>query len=96
MGVFSHVFQVESANSLFTDVFIQALRRFVSRRGNAQVIRTGIGTNFAGASAEQHKAFSEINHIKLMRLCWSMVVNESTGKGVLLLLAKWEECGGAK
>ena len=34
MGVFSHVFQVESANSLFTDLFIQALRRFVSRMGN--------------------------------------------------------------
>ena len=31
---------IESSNSLSTDVFIQALQRFVSRRGNVQLTRT--------------------------------------------------------
>ena len=56
---------IESTNSLSTDAFIQARRRFVSRRGNVQVIRTDNGTNFVGASAELNKAFSEMNHKKI-------------------------------
>ena len=55
---------IESTNSLSTDSFIEALRRFVSRRGNIRVIRTDNGTNFVGASAELNKAFSEMNHKK--------------------------------
>ena len=59
---------IESTNSLSTDAFIQARRRFVSRRGNGQVIRTDNGTNFVGASAELKKAFSEMNHKKINEL----------------------------
>ena len=43
------------------DAFIQALWRFVSRRGNVRVIRTDKGRNYVGASAELNKAFSEMN-----------------------------------
>ena len=60
----SRAIHIESTNSLSTDAFIQALRRFVSRRGNVWVIRTNNGTNFVGASAELNKAFSEMNHKK--------------------------------
>ena len=56
---------IKSTNSLSTDSFIEALRRFVSRRGNVRVIRTDNGTNFVGASAELNKAFSEMNHKKI-------------------------------
>ena len=61
----SRAIHIESTNSLSTDAFIQALRRFVSRRGNVWVIITDNGTNFVGASAELNKAFSEINHKKI-------------------------------
>ena len=61
----SRAIHIESTNSLFTDAFIQALRRFVSRSGNVRLIRTGNGTNFVEASAELNKAFSEMNHKKI-------------------------------
>ena len=59
---------IESTNSLSTNAFIQALRRFVSRRGNVRATRTDNGTNFVGASAELKKAFSEMNHKKINEL----------------------------
>ena len=61
----SRAIHIESTNSLSTDAFIQARRRFVSRRGNVQVIRTDNSTNFVGASAELNKAFLEMNHKKI-------------------------------
>ena len=71
MGVFftclsSRAIHIESTDSLSTDAFIQALRRFVSRRGNVPVIRSDNDTNFVRASAELNKAFSEINHKKII------------------------------
>ena len=61
----SRAIHIESTNSLSTDAFIQALQRFVSRRGNARVIGTDNGTTFVGASAELNKTFSEMNHKKI-------------------------------
>ena len=55
----------ESTNSLPTDAFIQALQRFVSRRGNVWVTRTDNNTNSVGASAELNKTFSEMNYNKI-------------------------------
>ena len=56
---------IESTNSLSTNAFIQALRRFVSRRGNVRATRTDNGTNFVGAIAELKKEFSEMNDKKV-------------------------------
>ena len=61
----SRAIHIESTNSLSPNAFIQAIRRFVSRRGNVRVIRTDNGTNFVGASAELNKAFSETKHKKI-------------------------------
>ena len=61
----SRAILIGSTNSLSTDAFIQALQRFVSRRGNARVIGTDNGTTFVGASAELNKTFSEMNHKKI-------------------------------
>ena len=61
----SRAIHIESTNSLSTNAFIQALQRFVSRRGNARIISTNNGTNFVGASAKPNKAFSEMNHKKI-------------------------------
>ena len=93
----SRATHTESTNSLSTDTFIQALQRFVSKRGNVPLIKTDNGTNFVGASVELNKAFSEMNHKKIHEF-----MLEHGGqwiwqkKNILLLLALWEECGRAK
>ena len=43
---------IETANSLETDSFINALRRFIARRGNVKEIRSDNATNFVGAEKE--------------------------------------------
>ena len=61
----SRAIHIESTNSRSTDAFVQALWRFVPRRGNVLVSRTDNGTNFVWASAELIKAFSEMKHKKI-------------------------------
>ena len=43
---------IDIAHSLDTPSFINALRRFVARRGQVEVIRSDNGTNFTGAESE--------------------------------------------
>ena len=59
----SRAIHIESTNSRSIDSFREALQSFVSRTGNVCVIRTS--RNFAWASAELNKAFSEMNHKKI-------------------------------
>ena len=49
------------ADSLETDSFINALRRFICRRGSVREIRCDRGTNFTGAEAELKKAIEEMD-----------------------------------
>ena len=51
---------IEIAESMSTDSFICALRRFISRRGNVRLMRSDRGTNFVGAEREMKE---EINHL---------------------------------
>ena len=44
-----------------TDSFIQALRRFMARRGKVRSITPDNGTNFAGTDNELKKALEEMN-----------------------------------
>ena len=43
---------IEVASSLDTDSFINALRRFIARRGQVRTLRSDNGTNFVGAERE--------------------------------------------
>lgn len=52
---------IEVASSLHTDSFINALRRFVARRGQVRELRSDNGTNFVGAERELRKAMEEWN-----------------------------------
>ena len=52
---------IEVANSLETDSFINALRRFICRRGLVREIRCDKGTNFIGTEAELKKAIEEMD-----------------------------------
>ena len=58
----SRAVPTEITNSMETDSFIFALRRFITRRGNVRSITSDNGTKFADADNELKKAFSEMNH----------------------------------
>ena len=61
----SRAVHLEVANSLTTDSFMDAYRRFVGRRGPVRQIRSDQGTNFVGARNELQQALFEIDHEKL-------------------------------
>ncbi|KAL4009060.1 hypothetical protein ACER0C_002912 [Sarotherodon galilaeus] len=56
---------LEVAASLDTDSFINALRRFIARRGQVVELRSDNGTNFVGAERELTKAIQEWNTCKI-------------------------------
>ena len=58
----SRAIHIEVSNSLDTDSFIHALRRFIARRGPIQQIRCDNGTNFIGAKLELDKACGKMHH----------------------------------
>ena len=57
----SRSIHIEVAHSLDTDSFLQALRRFISRRGPIRELRSDQGTNFVGAQNELKKALKEMD-----------------------------------
>ncbi|XP_064082740.1 uncharacterized protein LOC135198761 [Macrobrachium nipponense] len=61
----SRSIHIETANTLQSDSFINALRRFVSRRGHPKVIRCDNGTNFHGAERELKAALDEMEERKI-------------------------------
>ena len=70
----SRAIHLESTASIDTDSFIQALRRFVARRGCIREILSENGTNFVGAANEWRKAYkymdsSKINDFLISKSC---------------------------
>ena len=57
----SRAIHLETLNSKMTDSFLNALRRFISRRGKVRELRCDQGTNFVGAKNELASAFKELN-----------------------------------
>lgn len=56
---------IEVAPSLETDSFINALRRFIARRGQVKQLRSDNGTNFIGAERELRTAIEEWNQSQI-------------------------------
>ena len=56
---------IEVASSLETDAFIQALTRFIARRGEVREIRCDNGSNLRGAENELKAALNEMDHQKI-------------------------------
>ena len=56
---------IEVTSKLDADTFIQALRRFIGRRGQVRTIRTDNGTNFIGAENELKRALEEMDDDKV-------------------------------
>ena len=61
----SRAVHLEMAYSLDTSSCINALRRFISRRGQVTHIRSDNGTNFVGAERELREALSALNQKKI-------------------------------
>ena len=60
---------IETATSLSTDSFINAYRRFVSRRGPCRQLRSDCGTNFVGAVKEMNNCLKEMSNVLLKENC---------------------------
>lgn len=58
---------LEVAHALDTDVCINALRRFICRRGQVTEIRSKIGTNFVGSNQELKEALQELSQDKIQK-----------------------------
>ena len=56
---------LETANSLSGSSFINALRRFLNRRGNVRQLRSDQGTTFIGARNELRDALGEMDQTKV-------------------------------
>lgn len=61
----SRAVHLEVAPSLDTDACINALRRFISRRGQVSSMRSDNGTNFVGAEKELKEALASLNHNRI-------------------------------
>ena len=57
----SRAIHLETLNSMDTDSFICALRRFMCRRGSVRQLRSDRGTNFVGAKGELTQAWNDMN-----------------------------------
>ena len=58
---------IEVTDSLQTDSFINALQRFISRRGQPTEIRSDNGSNFVGADRELRNALKEWNQAQIAK-----------------------------
>ena len=58
----SRAVHLETLNSMNTDSFLNALRRFISRRGNVQELRSDQGTNFIGGRNELTAALESLDN----------------------------------
>ncbi|XP_046548997.1 uncharacterized protein LOC124258978 [Haliotis rubra] len=72
----SRAVHIETANSLNTDSFINALRRFIARRGAVKEISCDNGTNFTSGAKELCHALDEIdqsevhNYLLKLNIIW--------------------------
>ena len=57
----SRAIHLETLNNMTTDSFLNALRRFISRRGKFRELRCDQETNFVGAKNELASAFKELD-----------------------------------
>ena len=57
----SRAIHLETLNAMSTDSFLNALRRFISRRGKVRELRSDQGTNFVGAKNELAAALKELD-----------------------------------
>lgn len=73
----SRAIHLEVAASLETDACINALRRFISRRGQITHLVSDNGTNFIGADKELKETLSALNHQQIERVLSPLGIRRS-------------------
>ena len=61
----SRALHIEVTFSLYTDLFILALRQLIARCGDVRSIYSDNGSNFIGAERELRKAYKDMNDDKI-------------------------------
>ena len=67
----SSAVHIEIADSMDTSSCINALRRFLARRGHVKEITSDNGTNFVGANHQLSEAIKELDEVTLQRFASS-------------------------
>ena len=65
---------IEVASDVSTDFFINALRRFVARRGQPEEIFSDNGTNFVGDKRILHESLQSLQQSKLNNFCLQLEI----------------------
>ena len=65
---------IELASDLSTDSFINALRRFIARRGQPDEIFSDNGTNFVGTKCVLRKSLQSLQQSKLNNFCLQLEI----------------------
>ena len=81
---------IEVAHSLDTDSFINAMRRFISRRGRPKEIRSDNGSNFVGSKKELREAINHLNHQQIHEF---LLQSRRNGHSIHPLALIMVECG---
>ena len=90
----SRAVHIETSNTLDTDSFILALRRFISRRGKIRTMYSDNGTNFVGAQRELRHAISEMDDQRITAFLQNHEIEIGyPGNVTPLQQAILEECG---
>ena len=84
---------LETANSLDSSSFINALSRFLNRRGAVRQLRSDQGTNFVGARNELKAALSDMNQDHVQEYLLRNGCEWIPFKMNLLIVVTWEEPG---
>lgn len=83
----SRAVHLEVAYTLDADSCLNAVRRFICRRGPVSSIRSDNGTNFAGAYQELKETLADLNHGKIQRalvkegINWSFNIPAASHQG---------------
>lgn len=83
----SRAVHLEVAYTLDADSYINAVRRFICRRGPVSSIRSDNGTNFVGANRELKESLADLNHGKIQRalvkdgINWSFNIPAASHQG---------------
>ena len=56
---------LEVANTMSTNSFMNALRKFIAMRGNMRILRSDNGTNFVGSQTKLSKAFQKMDNKRI-------------------------------
>ncbi len=89
----SRAVHLEISNTLDTDSFINALRRFIVRRGNVKEMHSDNGTNFVGANRELKASFNDMDqgkiqsYLKRLEIQWTFNPPSASHMG-----RTWERC----